>query len=115
MCRLITRAAQDRPDRHLRREAAPSAAHQAAAADLAVRQVVPAVHLARQVSAAVAVADSAVRQAVPAVHSARQVSAAAAVVDSAAHQAVPAVLSAAEDPVEALSTDNIEISGFKTV
>ena len=89
MCRLIIRAAQDRPDRHLRREEVPSAA--AAAADLAVRQVVPAVHLARQVSAA------------------------AAAVDSAAHQAVPAVLSAAEDPAAALSTDNIEISGFKTV
>ena len=115
MCRLIIRAAQDRPDRHLRREEVPSAA--AAAADLAVRQVVPAVHLARQVSAAVAAADSAVRQAVPAVpsvrqavpavHSARQVSAAAAAADSAAHQAVPAVPSAAEDPVVALSTDNI--------
>lgn len=83
MCRPITRAAQDRPDRHLLREEAPSAAHQAAAVDLAVRQVVPAVHSARQVSAAVAAADS------------------------AAHQAVPAVLSAAEDPVAALSTDNI--------
>ena len=81
MCRPITLAAQDRPDRHLRREAAP----------LAVRQVVPAVHSARQVSAAVAAADS------------------------AAHQAVPAVHSAAEDPAAALSTDNIEISGFKTV
>ena len=97
MCRPITRAAQDRPDRHLRREAAPLAAHQAAVADLA----------ARQVSAAAAVADSAVRQAVPAVHSARQVSAAVAAADSAAHQAVPAALSAAEDPVEALSIDNI--------
>ena len=105
MCRPITLAAQDRPDRHLRREAAP----------LAVRQVVPAVHSARQVSAAVAAADSAVRQAVPAVHSARQVSAAVAAADSAAHQAVPAVHSAAEDPAAALSTDNIEISGFKTV
>ena len=81
MCRLIIRVAQDRPDRHLRREEVPSAA--AAAADLAVRQVVPAVHLARQVSAAAAAADSAVRQAVPAVHS------------------------AAEDPAAALSTDNI--------
>ena len=81
MCRLIIRAAQDRPDRHLRREEVPSAA--AAAADLAVRQVVPAVHSARQVSAAVAAADSAV------------------------HQAVPAVHSAAEDPAAALSTDNI--------
>ena len=81
MCRLIIRAAQDRPDRHLRREEVPSAA--VAAVDLAVRQVVPAVHLARQVSAAAAAADSAVRQAVPAVHS------------------------AAEDPVVALSTDNI--------
>ena len=81
MCRLIIRAAQDRPDRHLRREE---------------------VH-----SAAVAAADSAVRQAVPAVPSVRQVSAAAAAADSAAHQAVPAVHSAAEDPVAALSTDNI--------
>ena len=89
MCRLIIRAAQDRPDRHLRREEALSAA--AAAADLAVRQAVPAVHSARQASAAAAVADSAVRQ------------------------AVPAVPSAAEDPAAALSTDNIEISGFKTV
>lgn len=113
MCRLIIRVAQDRPDRHLRREEVPSAA--VAAADLAVRQVVPAVHLVRQVSAAVAVVDSAVRQAVPAVHSVRQVSAAAAAADLAAHQAVPAVLSAAEDPAAALSTDNIEISGFKTV
>ena len=81
MCRLIIRAAQYRPDRHLRREEVPSAA--AAAADLAVRQVVPAVHLARQVSAAAAAADSAARQAVPAVHSAE------------------------EDPAAALSTDNI--------
>ena len=115
MCRPITRAAQDRPDRHLRREEAPSAAHQAAVADLAVRQAVPAVHSARQVSAAAAVADSAVRQAVPEVLSVRQVSAAVAAAGSAAHQAVPAVLSAAEDPAAALSTDNIEISGFKTV
>ena len=91
MCRPITRAAQDRPDRHLRREEAPSAAHQAAVADLAVRQAVPEVLSVRQVSAAVAAAGS------------------------AAHQAVPAVLSAAEDPAAALSTDNIEISGFKTV
>lgn len=83
MCRLIIRAAQDRQDRHLRREAAPLAAHQAAVADLAVPQAVPAVHSARQVSAAVAAADL------------------------AAHQAVPAVLSAAEDPAAALSTDNI--------
>ena len=89
MCRLIIRAAQDRPDRHLRRKGVHSAA--AAAADLAVRQVVPAVHSARQVSAAVAAADS------------------------AAHQAVPAVHSAAEDPAAALSIDNIKISGFKTV
>ena len=81
MCRLIIRAAQDRPDRHLRREEVHSAA--AAVADLAVRQAIPAVHLARQVLAAVAAADSAVRQAVPAVHS------------------------AAEDPAAALSTDNI--------
>ena len=81
MCRPIIREAQDRQDRHLRREEAPS-------------------------EAAVAV-DLAVRQAVPAVHSARQVSAAAAAADSAAHQAVPAVHSAAEDPAAALSTDNI--------
>ena len=107
LCRPITRAAQDRLDRHLLREVAPSAAHQAAVADLAVRQAVPAVHSARQVSAAAAAADLAVRQAVPAVHSARQASAAVAAADSAAHQAVPAVLSAAEDPAAALSTDNI--------
>ena len=113
MCRLIIRAAQDRPDRHLRRKGVHSAA--AAAADLAVRQVVPAVHSARQVLAAAAAADLAVRQAVPAVHSARQVSAAVAAADSAAHQAVPAVHSAAEDPAAALSIDNIKISGFKTV